>query len=172
MLRIAPFLLLATLLLAGCNPTLNWREARLGAGELKALLPCKPDQGSRRLDLAGQEVEIRMLGCEAGGALFVLAQADLRAPEQVMAAQVQWQAAMLGNMQAGNSSTAPYAQPGADSRPPPVRLNAQGWRPDGSAVTAQGVWFARGSQLYHAVIYADKIVPEMSEPFFAGLELQ
>jgi len=165
-------LLCISLLLAACSPSLNWREVRPAGGELKALLPCKPDHGNRRLSLAGQELEISMVGCEAGGALFAVAVAELGSESRAMAVQVQWQANLLGNMQATSSTNRPFAIKGAGTALEPVQLSASGVRPDGSAVMAQGVWFVRGSRLYHAVIYADKLRAEMSEPFFSGLEFQ
>jgi hypothetical protein len=34
------------------------------------------------------------------------------------------------------------------------------------------LWFTRGAQVFHAAIYAERMSPEMSEPFFGGLALQ
>lgn len=157
------------LLLAACSPSLNWREVRPAGGELKALLPCKPDQGSRRQNLGGRELDIHMLGCEAGGALYAVSVADLA--EGALAVQVQWQANLLGNMQATTSASGPWAMKGASAMLEPVRLNAQGVRSDGRPVQVQAVWFARGARVYHAAVYAERISTEMSEPFFGGLEL-
>lgn len=159
-------------LLAGCSPTLNWREVRVGSAGLKALLPCKPDQGSRRMTLAGLEVEMQMAGCETGGALFAVAHVDLGDAGKAAATQAQWQAAMLANMQAGTPQLAPYRLKGAAVQPPPLRLSAQGRRADGSAVMAQAVWFVQEKHLYHAVIYADKVGSDAAEPFFSGFEFQ
>lgn len=159
-------------LLAACSPTLNWREVPLAGGELKALLPCKPDKASRKQSLAAQEIDISMLGCEAGGALYAVSVAELGAPDKALAVQVQWQANLLGNMGATSSANSSFAIKGATPQLDPVRLTAVGVRPDGGPVQAQGVWFARGPHLYHAVIYAERISAEMSEPFFGGLELQ
>lgn len=165
------FLLLGLpLLLAACSPTLNWREVRPAGGELKAMLPCKPDQGSRRQSLAGRELEVQMLGCEAGAALYAVSVTDLAGAGQALAVQVQWQANLLGTMQATASASTPWALKGAGAALEPRRLSAQGLRPDGRPVQAQAVWFARGTRVYHAVVYAEHISAEMSEPFFGGLE--
>jgi len=166
------FLLLGlALLLTACSPTLNWREVRPG-GELKALLPCKPDQGSRRQSLAGREIEVQMLGCEAAGALYAVSVAELGdARHAALAVQVQWQANLLGNMQASASTSSAWALKGANAMLEPVRLKARGLQPDGRPVAAEAVWFAQGTRLYHAVIYAERITEQMSEPFFSGLEL-
>jgi hypothetical protein len=162
----------STLVLGGCSPTYNWREIRWDSAELKVLLPCKPDQGSRRMTLAGQDVDIQMMGCEAGTSLFAIAHVHLGEAEKTTAAQTQWQSAMLGNLQAQGMQMMPFQSRGASAQPQPLRLSAQGRREDGGAVAAQGVWFARGPHLYHAVIYADKISPDVAETFFSGIELQ
>ncbi len=168
--RFLAFLSLA-FLLASCSPAYNWREVRLPGGELKALLPCKPDQGSRQQSLAGQAYTIDMQGCETGGALFAIAVAELGQESQALAVQQQWQAQLLRTMQAGPPASAGFALRGASTQFEPLRLSARGQRPDGRPVEVQGVWFARGARLYHAVIYAERIGSEMSEPFFGGLEL-
>lgn len=157
--------------LAACSPSLNWREVRPAGGDLQAMLPCKPDQGSRRQSLAGRELEVHMLGCEAGGALYAVSVADLADGGQALAVQVQWQANLLGNMQAVSASNSAWRLKGASATLAPVRLSAQGVGSDGRPVAAQAVWFVRGTRLYHAVVYAERISTEMSEPFFGGLEL-
>jgi len=165
------FLLLGlALVLAACSPSLNWREVRPG-GELKALLPCKPDQGSRRQSLAGREIEVKMLGCEAAGALYAVSVAELGDASHALAVQVQWQANLLGNMRATTSASSAWSLKGANALMEPVRLQARGQRPDGKPVVAEAVWFAYGARLYHAVIYAERMAGEMSEPFFSSLEL-
>lgn len=170
MLRSLIFCLAGVLGIAGCSPTFNWREVRLDGG-VKALLPCKPDRGQRPMLLAGQTIDLQMTGCESGGALFAVAHAELADAAALVPAQAQWEAAMLANMQAGAPQILPYPIKGAATEPAPQRLQAQGRRADGRLVAAQGIWFARGKHLYHAVIYADKLEAEATEPFFAGLEL-
>lgn len=175
MSRFLWLLLAGGLLLAGCNPTLNWRQVRIGATELQALLPCKPDQGSRTVTLAGQEVALEMIGCEAGSALFAISHVELSDSSRVAEVQAGWQAAMLATMGLQEPGApvqrSAFALKGAAAMPPAVRLSAQGQRPDGRAVTAQAVWFSQGRHLYHAVVYADRLGPEVTEPFFSGLEL-
>jgi hypothetical protein len=61
-----------------------------------------------------------------------------------------------------------------------VVVSAQGKRRDGSAVTMRGIWYSRGTQVFHAVVYADPEadVPGKAnrtdpiEPFFSGLRFQ
>lgn len=174
MLRFILHLLIGgVLVMTGCSPTYNWREIRWDNAGLKVLLPCKPDQGSRRMTLAGQDAEIQMMGCEVGAELFAIAHVQLDAATNVAAVQTQWQVAMLTNMQAQEGvQRTPFKSKWASAQPAPVRLSAQGRSANGNGIAAQGVWFARGAHLYHAVIYADKIGLEVAETFFSGIELQ
>lgn len=169
--RIRWFLVAASLVLAACSPALNWREVHLGDAGLKLMLPCKPDRASRRMEMAGGEVELQMVGCEAGGALFSVSAVDLGDAARAADVQLHWQQAMLAAMQApASAQTVAYSLKGADARPAPLRLGAQGRRPDGSAVQAQAVWFVRGTQLYHAAVYAERLSSDAVDPFLSGFE--
>ena len=79
--------------LAACSPTYNWRDVRVATTSLQAMLPCKPDQGQRPVSLAGQLVEMRVLGCDAGGVTFAIMFADIGEPLRAGAALAQWKAA-------------------------------------------------------------------------------
>lgn len=174
MLRfILPALLACILTLSACSPALNWRESPAGPdGALKTLLPCKPDRASRPQQLAGETVELHMLGCEADGLLFAVSWADVKEVNRTGPALAQWQAAMLAALQAGTPQLQPFALKGASAQPAAVRLSASGQRPDGRAVQAQGVWFARGSLVFHAVVYGERLGAEASDTFFSGIEFQ
>lgn len=113
-----------------------------------------------------------MAGCEAGGVLFAVSHANLNEGGKTGAALVQWQAAMLKNLQASSSQTVSFHLQGASVSTPPVRMTATGHRQDGRAVEAQGVWFVSGAQVFHAVMYADKISPDVADTFFSSLSLQ
>ena len=100
-------IVLGPALLAGCNPALNWRETRIKDTALVAMLPCKPDAGARVVSLGGRDVSLHMTGCDAGGATFAVAYANLdksSAPDAVLA---QWRTATLANMGAVASREVP-----------------------------------------------------------------
>lgn len=166
------FALFTLLGLVACSPTFNWREIRPQATPLMVLLPCKPDQDARVVALGGKKVELRMLRCDAGGATFAVTHADIQEADQVGAVLAQWKTAMLDNMHATSPVAVPFVPPGASALPQSERVVAQGSRQDGSKVAAQGAWFARGSQVFHAIVYADKVSPEVAETFFSGLRFQ
>lgn len=192
------FPLCVGLVLMGCSPSLNWRQVRLkpepvsttGAQDdavaLQALLPCKPDRATRPQRMAGYEVMVTMLGCEADGGLFALAVAVPGSPQAVMAVLAQWQTHVLASVRAQGGSRKPFTPKGADASPPGTQLLARGragsaqgdaGMPEtpggsGSAMNVQAVWFVRGGRLYHAAVYAERLSQAMTEPFFGSLAFE
>lgn len=169
----------AAFVLGGCSPALNWRTVALPDASLTIALPCKPDHASRSIELAGTPVDLVMAGCDADGATFAVSYAALSDPAQLAAAMTHWRAAVIANLGPGVAATAvdaPFAPAGVLPVPQSLRTTAQGRRADGSAVAAQGVWFARavGAQVivYHAVVYTPQPRPAVADQFFTGLVMQ
>ena len=169
----------ASLLLMGCSPALNWRSVPLPEAALTVTLPCKPDQAARTVELAGMPVELSMVGCDADGATFAVSHVALEDPSKAGAALTHWRAAVLarlGPVGVGSAVDMPYAPVGVLPMAQSVCTVARGERPDGSSVTLQAVWFARAvgphMRLYHAVAYTSQPRPEVVDAFFAGLALQ
>ena len=167
-----PALAAALLSLAACSPTFNWREVRPEGTRLNLLLPCKPDKAQKVVPLGGRATSLSMLGCDAGGATFAVAVADVGDASQAAPVLAQWQNLTLANMKAAPGSHQPIALkiPGASAGLPVARLQAQGQRADGTAVSGQAAYFAQGSQLFQVVMYAPQIAPEVAETFFASLK--
>ncbi|MDI1271596.1 MAG: hypothetical protein PSV40_21120 [Polaromonas sp.] len=162
---------LLLLLLAACNPVFNWREVRPDNTALTLLLPCKPDKARRSVPLGGRPTELAMLGCDAGDATFAVAVATLDDAAQAAAVLAGWQTATLANLKADGGQTGPLTLPGADALPPAVLVRASGQRADGRAVQSQAAYFSQGRQVFQAVIYADRMDPEVAETFFSSLKL-
>jgi hypothetical protein len=164
---------LALLALAACTPTFNWREVGVEATPLKALLPCKPDQLERRLEFApGRELVVHALGCETGHATFAVLYTDLQQPSELGEALARWKSANMAASKATVRAETAFQPAGALGLPQSVQVHAEGQRVDGSVVQSQAAYFARGTQAFQAVIYAQRITTEMSEPFFAGLRFE
>ena len=161
----------AMLALAACSPTFNWREVRAESAALKISLPCKPDKAARTVPMAGRQVDLKVLGCEAGGATFAVLTGDVVDPLRSGEVLGQWRAATLANLRSapGAAQDRPFLPPGAMALAQSQRVTAAGQRADGSKVESQAVYFARGSHVVQAVIYADRIPAEAAETFFAGL---
>jgi len=159
-------------LLAACSPTFNWREVRPGDTRLALLLPCKPDQAEKIVPLGGRPTPLRLLGCDAGGATFAIAVADLGDATRVADVLTQWQALTLANMKAGAPQATALAIKGAAPSPAPVLVKAQGQRADGTAVSGQAAYFVQGTQVFQAVVYASPLAPEVAETYFASLSFE
>lgn len=161
----------AVLSLAACSPTFNWREVRAESMPLKAMLPCKPDKGARTVPMAGRQVQLQVLGCEAGGATFAILSGDIVDPLRSGEVLAQWRAATLANLRAtpGSAQDRPFLPAGAMALQQSLRVTVVGQRADGSKVESQAAYFARGSQVVQAVIYADQLPAEAADTFFAGL---
>lgn len=160
--------------LAACSPALNWREVPAGPLGLRASLPCKPSSAERRMPmLPGRpEVNLQAQGCEAGGASFAVLAADIADPALLGVALAQWRQATLANVHGRPVAQAAFVPPGALALPESLRIDAQGQRADGSALETRTAYFARGTVVYQAVIYAPKVSAEMADPFFAGLRFE
>ena len=166
--------LAALLALAGCSPALNWREVRPEGTRLNLLLPCKPDKAQKLVPLGGRPTPLSMLGCDADGATFAVAIADVGDPLQAASVLALWQDLTLANMKAAPASRQPLPLnvPGASPGTPATRLQAQGQRADGTVVSGQAAYFAKGSQLFQVVMYAPHITPEVAETFLYSLKFE
>ncbi|WP_426147110.1 hypothetical protein [Polaromonas sp. DSR2-3-2] len=166
--------LAALLALAACSPALNWREVRPEGTRLNLLLPCKPDKAQKLVPLGGRPTSLAMLGCDADGATFAVATADVGDAAQAASVLALWQELALANMKAAPASRQmlPLTLPGTAPGTPVTRLQAQGQRADGSAVSTQAAYFAHGSQLFQVVMYAPRIAPEAAETFFSSLKFE
>jgi hypothetical protein len=163
---------IAAALVVACSPTFNWREVPAEGAGLVALLPCKPDRASRPVTLAGQTAEVQVMGCDAGGATFAVSRMHLTDPAAAAAVLAQWREVTLRNMQAASAREGAFLPKGATALPGSVQVVAIGRRADGLPVMAHAAWFAREADVYHAVVYADRLSPEVAETFFSGLALR
>lgn len=164
------FFLLTAGVLGACAPALNWRGVPVAGTSIKALLPCKPDHGSRPVALPdGSTHQVHMSGCEAEGILFAVAWADAGSAPAAAAFAGLWQSAMLANLRADAPEA--LALPGArGALAGAVRVGARGRRADGRTVQAQGLWWTQGTRVFHAALYADVLKADVADTFFSGIE--
>ncbi len=154
-----------------CSPTFNWRDVRPDGTRLSLLMPCKPHKAQKTVSLAGQPTELMLLSCDAGGVTFAVAVADVKEVAMTAATLAQWQSATLANMKAAPATPgAAFKLPGLASGA--VIVKASGQRANGQAVSSQAAYFAQGSQVFQAVMYADKILPDVADTFFSGLKFE
>lgn len=156
--------------LAACNPTFNWRDVRFENAGLALLMPCKPDKAQRTVPMAGQQTELNLLSCDAGGVTFAVTVADVKDASKVTGVQVQWQSVWLANIKAQPSAGTALKLPGLPGGG--VIMKATGQRANGQAVSSQAAYFAQGAQVFQAVMYADTIAPDVADTFFSGLKFE
>lgn len=167
--RAAALLLGAALI--GCSPTFNWRELRADPAPLRIVLPCKPDSGARKVPMAGREVELHAIGCDAGGATYAVMHADIGDAALADDTLARWRKATLSHLHGTELRAGAFVPPGATALPASQRMLATGRGADGSPVQGEAAYFAQGSRVFQAVVYAPALRPEMVQPFFEGLKL-
>lgn len=165
-------LLAASFLAVGCSPAFDWREIQVGSTGLKAMLPCKPDKGSREMPIAGRAVALQALGCDTGGATFAVLFADLGDATQSAEVLTQWNQATLANLRAPAGQSQPFLPSGGIALPSSAQVLAIGQRADGSTVESRAAYFARGGHVFQAVVFSGKLQPQFTEPFFQGLRFE
>lgn len=161
--------------LTACSPEQNWRQVTFDGTNLKVQLPCKPDRTTRQVPLGGAPVQLAVAGCESGSAMLAVMTAPLASGADAQAVLQGWQQATLAHLQAAQSEqTQPWRRSGFLPLGAAQRVDAQGRRADGQAVTAQAVWgaYTEGDHLrvVHAVVYAPKAQPQLAQLLFDGLQ--
>jgi len=162
----------AIFLLCGCGPALNWRDVPIGRTTLVTLFPCKPDDAERTVLMAGAQQAMTMHSCHADGATFALGHAHLTDPEQVERVLLQWREATLAGLGPVPAAVALQPPQGSPSLPGMLALRADRDPSRAPAQTLQGLWFARGPDVFAALVFAPGLRPEATEPFFSGLRMR
>jgi len=159
--------LLLTGLLQACSPALNWRQVQLQ--DMRARLPCKPDTATRPVPLGAKPLDLQMLGCEAGGALFAISHVQATDAEAAAKVITQWQAFAMQALNAGNNKNEAWKAPAWSANP--LSLRASGKNPNGQPLQARLTWISRGGDVYHLAVYAETITEAMTEPFLEDLQI-
>ena len=168
--------LVAACALAGCTPTLDWREVRPPGSQLLLLFPCKPGVQQRQVPLAGQPVLLTLHACAAGGQTWGLAMADVADPARVAPSLAGFSAVAATNISAALSGPAPAAVPfavrGATPNPGSQRLLLKGKLPDGTQVTLHAAVFSHGTQVFQASVLGEHVSAEAANAYFDALRVQ
>lgn len=159
--------------LGACSPVFDWRESRPADG-LTLLFPCKPDQVTRQVPIAGAPQAMTLWSCSAGDLTFALSQVDAADPARVEALLTALRTALAGNV--GGSTPAELraedaAVAGATPHPLAQRLLLRGRRADGSAIEAQGQFFRQGLRVFQATVVGSRLDPQALEMFFSSLKI-
>lgn len=159
---------LALAALGACSPALDWRETAAEGSGVVAMFPCRPDHHARTVELVGSKLKMEMLVCPAAGSTYALSFVDVPDPAWVNAALAELRVAALRNVQALPPELAPAQVAGMTPNAEAVRLSASGRLPDGIAVQAHLVFFAKGLRVYQGSVIGEKPAAEANEVFVAG----
>jgi hypothetical protein len=165
----AAALAITSVLAAACAPTYDWREVRPADTALRAMLPCKPERAARSVAMAGAQVELRVLACEADGATFAISQAELGDAGRSAQALAQWEQVARLHLRASVAAQRPFVPAGALDLPQSQLFTLEGERPGGGKVQARAAFFARGSQVFQVAVYSQRLRPEWEQPLFQDL---
>jgi hypothetical protein len=160
---------LAAAWLAGCSPTLDWRDVRPADSGVALLLPCRPTPQVRSVRLAGRTVNLALYACSAGEQTWALAFADLADPALVGPALQELQASAAANVGASTAQSLTLAVPGATPHPDSRRSLLSGRLPDGRSVQEQVAVFAVGTLVFQATVLGPSLPSEGVETFFSSL---
>jgi len=123
-------------------------------------LPCKPDKTTKPVSMAGQTLELSVVGCEAGDAVWAVMSAKLSADADRAELLKGWRQATLQNMRANQIEDATWMPARLTALPGALRLKAIGTTAKGEPVRAHAVWFAHlegdSVRVVHAVVYQNQ----------------
>ena len=157
--------LAASFLLAGCNPTYNWRDHTSQDDRYQVLFPAKPATFTRAVDVDGLRVDMTMTAAEVDGATFAVGAATAPDAARARAALPAMRLALLRNIGAAEDA-APAAQDG-------LRVEATG-AANGRPVRLHGRFEARGERFYQVIVLgpADAVPAEQVEQFLTSFALR
>jgi hypothetical protein len=159
-LKYAAAVFFSVLGLSACQPSLNWRNVQMPETTLSFELPCKPDKTTKPVTMAGQTLELSVLGCEAGDAVWAVMSAKLGANADRTELLKGWRQATLQNMRATQIEDAAWMPGRITALPGALRLKARGTTAKGEPVHAHAVWFAHlegdSVRVVHAVVYQNQ----------------
>jgi hypothetical protein len=156
-LKYAAAVFFSVLGLSACQPSLNWRNVQMPETTLSFELPCKPDKTTKPVTMDGQTLELSVVGCEAGDAVWAVMSAKLSANADRTELLKGWRQATLQNMRATQIEDATWMPGRIKALPGALRSKARGTTAKGEPVRAHAVWFAHlegdSVRVVHAVVY-------------------
>jgi hypothetical protein len=159
-LKNAAAVFFAVLGLSACQPSLNWRTVQMPGTNLSFELPCKPDKTTKPVTMAGQTLELSVMGCEAGDAVWAVMSAKLSVDTDRVELLKGWRQATLQNMRANQIEDASWMPARVAALPGALRSKAGGISAKGQPVRAHAVWFAHlegdAVRVVHAVVYQNQ----------------
>ncbi len=138
---------------------------------MQALMPCKPDRAVRPLSLAGAAVQYQMRACEAGGATWALAHADVADATRVGPALAYLKTAAGSKLGAAQVESTALQVPGMTPNAESARLSINGQRPDRSPVRQVVAVFSHGTSVFEAAVIGARLPAEAVESFLESVRI-
>lgn len=159
--------------LAACSPALDWRDVRPKGVDILVTYPCKPEQVTKIVELAGQKVPMSMTGCVADGMTFALAHARLSSPQQGSQALALLHQSAIANVRGKVDAAEPARVNAASRDPSAARLRIDGVMPDGQPVREQVLLFRQGADVFQLTVFAptDKFKDDAAQTFGDSVRL-
>ncbi len=172
--KFASLLLAMLVLLISCSAYFNWRAFKFSEDELTFMLPCKPDEASKEVQIGEEKQNMTMAACNVGDLNFTISR--LKRPKNVT------QEAMFELWQKASW----YAVSGPQSQETPVAQKIE-IKINNKSIAAQELtfeknmkvhwrWFEQGSWTYQLGIYFSKdkykgsLSQETIDMFFNAIE--
>lgn len=148
------------LVLSACQPGLNWRQLRSSEAGLTISFPCKPD-----LELRGA-AGMGLLQCEAAGARYSVAWADVADPAGVGPALLEMPRALAAKLKQPPPHGQALVVPGMTPHP-----EAASFRMAGSEGVVHLAVFAHGQRAYQVLRLGPSDDPAAWDSFVNGLRI-
>lgn len=153
------------LAMAGCSPSLDWREVRPADSGALLLFPCKPEIAARPATAAAP-ARMGLAQCKAAGLTFSLSWAELEDPARISAALQQMPAALSAKLAAKPGAAKPLQIAGMTPNPQAGQLSLAGTQQAEVAV------FTRGRLVYQAVMLGAKRDAAAWDSFVGSIRLE
>lgn len=172
--KLAATIVLAATLLAGCNPTYNWRDYSSPDAPYRVMFPAKPASHTRSVDLGGNKVEMTMTAAEVEGVMFAVGTGLAADAAGAQAAVDAMKTAMVRNIGASvQRESASAASSGApESARKSIDIEATG-SGNGGPMQLTGHFESRGKRFYQVIVLgkAKAVSPEQTEHFMKSFTL-
>ena len=161
----------ASLLVTGCSPTLDWREFASEGSGARLLWPCKPTGHARELGLAGARVKLTLHACRAGDVTWALAVTDVGEPARVGPALAELRQSAAANLGGASLQARPARARGATPHPESGVHDLAGHLPGGQPVRGRLAVLALGTRVLQLTALGPAPTDEALDTFFDSLRL-
>lgn len=151
-----------------CAPELNWREWRSDEVAVAQTFPCKPVRQQRQVRLADMTLQMVLQVCDADGVTWALAHATAPDPAAVEPLLLALSTASHANVGAERRPPQAYAVPGATPHAGAGRFAFEGAGPQGKALQAQVLTYAKGLLVVQPTALGPRLPAEAVDLFFGS----